>query len=119
MSIAKVVYTKVSYETGQPRPDIPIPQPDTTYEGPLHPPHATKWVARGSLPPLPSPQPIRQPRLPTPHGPSGLGNPWLLVLLVVVILCVVALVALPVLLAALPMILVVMVLVGLITAIFE
>ncbi|KAG8712637.1 hypothetical protein FRC11_014637, partial [Ceratobasidium sp. 423] len=41
MSIARVVYTKVSYETGQTRPDTPIPQPDNTYEGPLYPPHAT------------------------------------------------------------------------------
>ncbi|CAE6428898.1 unnamed protein product [Rhizoctonia solani] len=61
MSIAKVVYTKVSYETGQTRPDIPVPQPDNTYEGPLYPPHATKWVARGPLPRLPSPQPVRPP----------------------------------------------------------
>ncbi|CAE6464906.1 unnamed protein product [Rhizoctonia solani] len=40
MSIAKVAYTKVTYGPGQSRPDIPIPQPDRTEEGPLFPPHA-------------------------------------------------------------------------------
>ncbi|CUA78055.1 hypothetical protein RSOLAG22IIIB_02670 [Rhizoctonia solani] len=75
MSIAKVVYTKVNYETGQSRPDTPIPQPDTTYEGPLYPPHATKWVARGPLPRLPTPQPIRQPR--PSHDSGNMSTPLL------------------------------------------
>ncbi|KAL5633134.1 hypothetical protein ACGC1H_003581 [Rhizoctonia solani] len=75
MSIAKVVYTKVSYETGQSRPDTPIPQPDTTYEGPLYPPHATKWVARGPLPRLPTPQPVRKPREPdVPRDPGEMST---------------------------------------------
>ncbi|CAE6474391.1 unnamed protein product [Rhizoctonia solani] len=115
MSIAKVVYTKVSYETGQTRPDTPIPQPDTMYEGPLYPPHATKWVSRGPLPRLPSPQPIRQPHLPTPSPDSS--SPWI-ALLVVVILCSAILVGLPVVLAALPILLVAGVFVALARAIF-
>ncbi|CAE7211228.1 unnamed protein product [Rhizoctonia solani] len=80
MSIAKVVYTKVSYETGQSRPDIPIPEPDTTYEGPLYPPHATIWVARGPLPRLPTPQPVQKP--PPPRGSGEMGAPLLIIFVI-------------------------------------
>ncbi|KAG8748338.1 hypothetical protein FRC10_005885 [Ceratobasidium sp. 414] len=67
MSIAKVVYTKVSYEPGQPRPDTPIAQPDPRYDGPAYPPYAKKWVPRRPLPPLPTPsRPPPPPSLPTP-----------------------------------------------------
>ncbi|CAE6440340.1 hypothetical protein ACGC1H_003580 [Rhizoctonia solani] len=65
MSIAKVMYTKVTYEPGQSRPDTPVP-PDHTDEGPLYPPHAVEWAPR-----LPSPHPA-QPHHPSPpnDGPS-------------------------------------------------
>ncbi|CAE6413048.1 unnamed protein product [Rhizoctonia solani] len=56
MSIAKIVYTKVTYMPGQSQPDTPVPQPDYAYSGPLYPPHATKWAPRP-----PSPQPAPQP----------------------------------------------------------
>ncbi|KAB5587876.1 hypothetical protein CTheo_8681 [Ceratobasidium theobromae] len=65
MSIAKVVYTKVTYDEGQQRPDTPIPQPDRTYEGPLYPPHATKWAPRP-----PPPPPLPPPPPPAPSDPS-------------------------------------------------
>ncbi|KAJ1306915.1 hypothetical protein OPQ81_007898 [Rhizoctonia solani] len=81
MSIAKVVYTKVTYETGQSRPDIPIPQPDRTYEGPLYPPHATKWVSRGPLPRLPTPQPVPRPHLPSIPHKDGYSSLLLLIIL--------------------------------------
>ncbi|CAE7151037.1 unnamed protein product, partial [Rhizoctonia solani] len=61
MSIARVVYTKVTYGPGQSRPDTPVP-PDRTYEGPLYPPHAIEWVPQ--LPPTP-------PVLPPHQSPSG------------------------------------------------
>ncbi|KAH7335170.1 hypothetical protein B0J17DRAFT_65525 [Rhizoctonia solani] len=62
MSIAKIVYTKVTYAPGQSRPDTPVPQPDRAYNGPLYPPHATKWAPR-----LPSSHPTPQPpSIPTP-----------------------------------------------------
>ncbi|KAG8742368.1 hypothetical protein FRC11_014403, partial [Ceratobasidium sp. 423] len=53
MSIAKVVYTKVTYKYGQPRPDIPAPQPDRSNEEPVYPPHAINWGPR--------PNPARRP----------------------------------------------------------
>ncbi|CAE6446312.1 unnamed protein product [Rhizoctonia solani] len=59
MSIAKVVYTKVTYGPEQSRPDTPVP-PDHTDEGPLYPPHAIEWAPR-----LPSPHPAQ------PHRPSS------------------------------------------------
>ncbi|KAG8766038.1 hypothetical protein FRC12_007120 [Ceratobasidium sp. 428] len=64
MTIAKVVYTKVSYEPGQSRPDIPIPRQDPQHDGPTYPPHAENWAPR--RPSLPSPVPSR---LPAPSNP--------------------------------------------------
>ncbi|KAF8605928.1 hypothetical protein BDV93DRAFT_521271 [Ceratobasidium sp. AG-I] len=66
MSIAKVVYTSVAYDSGQSRPEIPIPQPDTAYPGPVFPPHAKNWAPRGPPPPLPSPS-----RPPAPLPPAS------------------------------------------------
>lgn len=63
MSIAKVTYTSVTYDSGQPRPEIPIPQPDSAYGGPVYPPHARNWVSRG--PPLPLPS-SHHPAMPPP-----------------------------------------------------
>ncbi|KAH7333816.1 hypothetical protein B0J17DRAFT_115483 [Rhizoctonia solani] len=54
MTIAKVTYTKT---LGKPRPDTPKPPPDQSYEGPLFPPHAKKWVPRPPPPPPPKPEP--------------------------------------------------------------
>lgn len=72
MSIAKVVYTSVAYDSGQSRPEIPIPQPDSTYQGPVFPPHAKKWVPRRPLPALPSPsRPPAPPPPPPPPPPAS------------------------------------------------
>ncbi|KAG9095244.1 hypothetical protein FRC07_011123, partial [Ceratobasidium sp. 392] len=71
MTIAKVVYTKVSYGPGQSRPDTPIPEPDPRYEGPLYPPYAQKWTPR-IPPPLPTPN---LPPRPSPHPPSQSPQP--------------------------------------------
>ncbi|CAE6382105.1 unnamed protein product [Rhizoctonia solani] len=108
MTIAKVAYTKVSYETGRSRPDTPIPLPDTSYEGPIYPPHATKWVSRGPLPTLPTP--VWRPRPYDPHS-DGLGWSSLLIILV---LCLIALVTFPI---VVPIILIVSALVAMIRVI--
>jgi hypothetical protein len=71
MSIAKVVYTKVSYEPGQSRPNSPMPHPDPRYEGPLFPPHACKWEPQHSTLPLPTPTTP----LPAPTVPSAPSTP--------------------------------------------
>lgn len=69
MSIAKVVYTRVTYDYGQSRPEIPVPQPDYEYQGPTYPPYAKRWVPR---PPPPPPPPSRPPApLPSPHSPQA------------------------------------------------
>ncbi|QRV88983.1 hypothetical protein RhiJN_17001 [Ceratobasidium sp. AG-Ba] len=69
MSIAKVIYTKVTYELGESRPDPPVPQPDPQYEGPVYPPYARKWFPRQPLPSLPSPS--RPPAPMPPNMPSS------------------------------------------------
>ncbi|KAJ1306926.1 hypothetical protein OPQ81_007909 [Rhizoctonia solani] len=87
MSIARIVYTKVTYEAGQSRPDTPVPQPDYSYEGPVYPPHAIEWAPRLPSPkpdppsdpehPLPSPNPAppNRPEHPHPHLPPPPSNP--------------------------------------------
>ncbi|GAB1518162.1 hypothetical protein RhiTH_001221 [Rhizoctonia solani] len=70
MTIAKVVYTKVIYESGKSRPDTPVPQPDNTDGGPIYPPHAVKWAPR----PLPSPPSSPPPSLPLPPAPPPLAK---------------------------------------------
>lgn len=71
MSITKIVYTSVHYGWGQKRPDIPAPQLDNSYEGPLHPPHSTKW-SPGIPPEHPAPllQPLQQAISPISQSPS-------------------------------------------------
>ncbi|KAF8686753.1 hypothetical protein RHS04_00006, partial [Rhizoctonia solani] len=71
MTIAKVVYTKVIYESGKSRPDTPVPQPDNTDGGPIYPPHAVKWAPR----PLPSPPSSPPPSLPLPPAPPPRQRP--------------------------------------------
>ncbi|CAE6464226.1 unnamed protein product [Rhizoctonia solani] len=71
MTIAKITYTTV---LGQPRPDTPIPPPDESYEGPLFPPYAKKWVPRPPPPPPSEPEPEPEPK-PKPEPEPSTSQP--------------------------------------------
>ncbi|CAE6382140.1 unnamed protein product [Rhizoctonia solani] len=81
MTIAKVVYTKVTYEPGKSRPDTPVPQPDHTDGGPICPPHSIKWTSRlpSPRPPSPSPQFPLPPAQPPRNPPSDRPSIWPLI----------------------------------------
>ncbi|CEL61721.1 hypothetical protein RSOLAG1IB_04471 [Rhizoctonia solani AG-1 IB] len=71
MTIAKVVYTQVAYDSGISRPEIPLPQPDHSYGGPLYPPHAIKWAPRLPSPPSPPSPQLPFPPAHPPHQPPS------------------------------------------------
>ncbi|KAG8679096.1 hypothetical protein FRC09_019260, partial [Ceratobasidium sp. 395] len=80
MTITKVVYTKVSYGQGESRPDIPIPQPDSRYNGPPHPPYAREWVPRVPSPPSHAPSPPSHIPSPLPQAPNPARNStWIVI----------------------------------------